>query len=103
MAFEKGYFDQFGADHPGAYWRLTNFSYDNYQQRAELTFSCYVSKEACQSKMQPMTTKTFTLEGADFAMVDALLQSGFKAQVYEFAKTKPEVDGSLFFADAKDV
>lgn len=96
MALQKSFFDQFGVTHAEGYWRLTNFVYDNYQQTADLTFSCYATKAACDAKMQPLAAKTFHLVNEQFALVDSLLQAGFKAQAYEFAKQQPD------FADATD-
>ena len=103
MALEKPYSDQFGVDHPQGYWRLTGFSYDNYQQTADLTFSCYATKDAALAKMQPLAVKSVHLTDADYAMVNDLLTQSFKAQAYEFAKARPEGDAQPFFADAKDV
>lgn len=103
MAFQKTYTDQFGVTHAEGYWQLTNFVYDNYQQTADLTFSCYATKTACEAKMQSLTTKTFRLINEQFALVDSLLQAGFKAQAYGFAKTFPDANGVQFFADAQDV
>lgn len=102
MALEKPYSDQFGVNHPNGYWRLTNFVYDNYQQTADLTFSCYATKAAADAKMQPLTVRTFHLVNEDYEQVNALLTAGFKAQAYEFAKMRDE-DGERFFEGAKDV
>lgn len=103
MALQKSFFDQFGVDHPKGYWRLTNFVYDNYQQTADLTLSCYASKEAADAKMQPLTTKIYHLVNEDYDLVNQLLTTGFKQQVYEFVKTKEEPDGKIFFEGAADV
>lgn len=103
MALQKSYSDQFGVDHPNAYWRLTGMHYDNYQQVVELTLSCYANKEAADAKMQPFTTKTFRLVNDDYAAINQLLTTTFKGQAYELVKSKPEPDGAIFFADATDV
>lgn len=103
MALQKSFFDQFGVDHPKGYWRLTSFVYDNYQQTADLTLSCYASREAADAKMQPLTTKSFHLVNEEYAAINDLLTAGFKQQVYEFVKTKEEPDGTIFFEGADDV
>ena len=103
MALAKDYTDVFGVAHAGAYWKLTGFQYDNFQQVATLTFSCYASKDASDTKMQPFTTHTFTLKDADFAWADGLLQAQFKGLAYTFAKTHPDPDGTIFFNGAADV
>ena len=103
MALQKAYSDQFGVDHAKGYWRLTNFNYDNYQQTADITLSCYASKQAADAKMQPLTTKSFRLVNEEYAAINQLLTEGFKQQAYESVKAKTESDGTIFFEDALDV
>ena len=106
MALQLKYSDQFGVDHPDAYWKLTGFEYSSEQKIARLTFSVYANKDAKEAGGMNFAIKQFALTGAEFDQVDAMLQAGFKSQVYEYAKTKKEVaegDEFIFFEGAKDV
>lgn len=103
MALAKEFQDTFRLESAVGYWKLTGFTYDNFQQIASLTFSCFESKDAANAKKQPFLTKQFTLINADYDMVNDLMTTAFKAQAYAFAKQHPEPDGSIFFAGAQDV
>lgn len=103
MALQKEFQDAFRLESSTGYWKLTAFTYDNFQQVATLTFSCFESRDAANAKKQPFQVKSFILVNADYDMVNALMTSSFKAQAYAFAKQYQEPDGSVFFAGAQDV
>lgn len=103
MAFTKDFTDQFRLEPSVGYWKLTSFSYDNFQQTVQLVFSCFESKDAANAKRQPFQAKTFVLVNADYDTVNDLMTSAFKAQAYAWAKSHAEADGTIFFADAQDV
>lgn len=103
MALQMVFKDAHRINTTNAYWKLTQFNFDNFQQTADPVFSCFDSEEACNAKCEPLASKSFHLINADFDTVNTLLTQGFKAQAYAFAKNFVESDGTKFFANATDV
>ena len=50
MAFQMAYKDPHRVSPVSGYWKLTNFVFDGFQQTADLTLSCYDSKEAWKER-----------------------------------------------------
>ena len=118
MSFRLAFTDDFGVDHPKAYWRIVFIGIDLLAPHVRVTFACYHSRDARDLARTPLRARDIFVRGADLAALMASKPSGptryasVASPLYEYARTwkdgPPPPEGAEdtrvpFFADARDV